>query len=345
MCRAFLAIRLDDQDETVKNQKGAALNYMLNSRNKGNHDGFFAGIHTDKPEAIRELDLMPVMKWIDSTELTRVFHGHARAANRGGVLQKYVHGWTFRDYMCTHNGTVDIDNQWEQDANDSFTFYRAIFSEKVWNPNIETFVNNIKDFTEKYVTGHGVFFMTNEKNTIVLSLGREVCMNLINGNLLLLNSNNDIHEFTESVSVENKFIYDSKNKKDLGILTFTQESSPVRREYFDASVSVNENLSAKEENCLLIFDNETGKCIRKVKLDPKKKASGANCQVSGYSTPPKGTSTVTKKVGHTVEVRTDEDIEGLSRKYLNVKALVLEEFKKENDFLQGKADEDVIFAG
>jgi hypothetical protein len=180
---------------------------------------------------------------IDKEEIV---YGHARlATNR--VCKKHIHGWNLNGWYCFHNGINDIKD--ENNENDSWDFFKYVFrgqckTEKVW----ERFIEEINE------RGNGAYFMVNPSKEIYMMAGTSINVNvhLINKNLVMINSNDDIHDFDEKLSVKRKITYDY-----FGLEFFETKEVPLE---YDKPKITSDIKSELDYEALCIYrDKDTGK--------------------------------------------------------------------------------------
>ena len=123
MCRAFLILELEKgRVDEAKFQ--IVLNYVVNAKNRGNTHGYFISVDGD---SFRTLDYDKFLKFVikreDEINKAKVVAGHLRLATAGDVIEKWVHGWKFKNYECYHNG---IAHEHKNFDHDSYDFSHAI---------------------------------------------------------------------------------------------------------------------------------------------------------------------------------------------------------------------------
>lgn len=209
MCRAFLLQGKDVEKFPY------LMHYFVNSVNKGNNDGFFLMIG-DKINirTMRFSQLLDFMydnrELIDSEEIVA---GHARLSTNI-VSHKYIHGWNMNGYYCMHNGMNSITNG---HGNDSWDFFNTVFRGQCRHENVLD-----RFYDEMVYRGYGAYIMVNPGREEYLLSAYEytdLYCHLINNELVLINSNDDIHVFdgnlyVQMVSKYNKFGLCFKDKHD-----------------------------------------------------------------------------------------------------------------------------------
>ena len=211
------------------------LNYLLNSHNKGNKDGYF--VRFDKTE-IRTTDFNVALNFVlehkeEINNSTKVLI-HARMATHGG--SEFVHGWELGGYRCFHNGVMELKDKTIQ--NDSLDFFKTVTKNKKTVKNIK------REIKER--TGSGAFFMIGKDTSYIFSKNHDINIHLLNRNIVVFNSNDDVHKFEDVV-------IDVSNEK---VIAFGLEFPSVKTQKIDAKVEFFEDLKMTFENELLTIGKE-----------------------------------------------------------------------------------------
>jgi len=221
-----------------KNTFGIVMNYVVNSYNRGNKDGFYIKFENNE---IRTLDYQKFLDFIiDNQEQindSKDVNLHLRMATHGKG-EDCIHGWNFGDYDCYHNGVVQIKNK--KIPNDSYDFFKSVDK-----GNLKKTIKAIKSEL-KTRTGTGAFFMIDKSknNSFIFSKNHTINVHLINDNIISINSNDDVHKFEPEIELE------STGKKEIWGLEFDTEES----ELFDLGLLIEEDLVVSFDNCILIID-------------------------------------------------------------------------------------------
>jgi hypothetical protein len=185
MCRLFYIGKVGDQ-EVGATGYGVALNYMIHANEKGNKDGY--ALQEDN-NIYRTMDWgNMVARFRDHMEEIKHSHrlaGHARYSTNE-INKKWIHGWDFHGYKCYHNGVLDQKNK-DKHANDSYEFFENVFASE--KPEM---LDKIKEVVSK-TGGYGALMMVGPTDTYIVSIGHQIHIHLINDDLLVINSNDDIH--------------------------------------------------------------------------------------------------------------------------------------------------------
>jgi len=237
MCRAFLMYGKAKKFPYL-------LTYFVNSFNNGNTDGYFLGI-SDKVN-IRTMSFAELLNFMDNNreliDNEELVYGHARLATNA-VCEDNIHGWNLNGFYCFHNGINDIKD--DENDNDSWDFFKYVFrgqckTSVVW----ERFIDEVND------RGNGAYFMVNPSRNIIMIAGTTINVNihLINKNLVLFNSNDDIHSFDEKLMVKRKHVYEI-----FGLEFYETRDSPLRYDKPDISSDIKAEL---DYEALCIYRDE-----------------------------------------------------------------------------------------
>lgn len=191
MCRAFLLLGGGKLAYKV------LLNYTVNSYENRNSDGFFIKIDN---KTNRTLDFAKYIDFIVKNENaikeSKLIAGHLRLATNK-VCKDNIHGWGFKysgyTFNCYHNGVNSIKNR--KNSNDSFDFFEAVFE----RAKRKKLINALREEIEE--RGSGAYFIVNDKYIILASVNHEINVHLLNNQLLCINSNDDIHNIKQTVTI------------------------------------------------------------------------------------------------------------------------------------------------
>ena len=256
MCRNFLITKIKKTNKKDdRNFYNIILHYVVNSYNSGNKHGYFIAFNDDN--IIRTLNFDEYINYIitnkEKIKKANVVVGHLRLATNGDIEKKWVHGWNFKGWYCSHNGIIysfpiSFKNCFE---NDSYTlFYNTITSK-----NKDKVYNRLKSALEN-CNGFGVFIVTNFKYSIIASVDKKLNFHLIDRKILCLNSENDIHKFNNKITIKDKDIKTIR----LGKLVFTKIITKVK--ILSAKVEIKEDLLSTFQNKILLFSHLENKAIR-----------------------------------------------------------------------------------
>lgn len=282
MCRAFVGIKLGDTPENEAHLRSIMMQYMIKSHEKGNREGYFIanhqvdGTYTES----KSLELIPVLNDMKTLLPNHVIHGHARKASRGDTTEEYIHGWNYGPWHCSMNGTISFRKGFEMPSggNDSLHFFNMCFDEKVYTDDITSWAANIKKLYENSVEGgNGVLFFTSATHTIVLSFNKKVTIHFMGGDLLVMNSNDDIHSFYQKEYTIKHEDEKTELVHDFGLLTFNETVTKTQTEKYECPVPSLTDLSTAKEDVIMVFDNSDGKVIFLEDVDPPKSYQAASC--------------------------------------------------------------------
>lgn len=176
------------------------INYAINAYKKGNRDGFaIMWNYNNKENVYRTLNFNKFVDYImnnkDQIDSAKYVFGHLRQSTTGSVEKEGIHLWKFGgEYYCGHNGVNDVVKV--NNISDSYDFFEQVFTD---NNNI---INGLK--RELEFRGGGAYFLIshNEKFLFGVNNFTKVNLHLINDKLLVVNSNDDIHEFNDDLEYE-----------------------------------------------------------------------------------------------------------------------------------------------
>lgn len=197
MCRAFYIRPVKELDDNGKELMFRIVcNYVNNSKQKGNDEGYFLGVD-DK--AIRTLDWDKYVEFIkenkEAIKNAKFVAGHLRiSTNVKG--EQYIHGWDFDGFYTYHNGIIETKD--DKELHDSFDFFKHVSAAGINEHTIK--------FELEQRTGGGVFMFANQKKNLAYfgSRGWKINFHLMNNSILVVNSNDDIHKFRKDVFSEIK---------------------------------------------------------------------------------------------------------------------------------------------
>ncbi len=267
MCRAFCAIAANDSKQTKANMMGIALNYMYNGEDKNNEDGFFFSSTADdgKVTSDRTMFIGNMLEFISKSPVSRIFHGHARAANRGGAVHEFIHGWDIKGYTCSHNGTITIDKKYPQKENDSISLFELLG--KGYDEDINKFVKKMKQITETVVLGGtGVFIIQNRPYTIVMTINKAANVHYINDDIVAINSEDDIHSFADKVHCRWATTIEKPSQVALGLITLDEKKTTSGVDTYKSKVEVISSFDGILKNEIAVFDNDTLEVIIREEL-------------------------------------------------------------------------------
>lgn len=242
MCRAFLI--LDTKPNNNDRAKSLiVLNYVINSYDLGNNDGYFLQIDS---KIYKTMDIYAFLNYIKDNIKTidnaNVIQGHLRIATNSVVGKKGIHGFKFGDYYCSHNGIMHDYSY----GHDSKTFFSKCDKVKFKPKAIaKLFADN---------EGYGVFFAVNPTgNKFAFSKNKEITIHLINKHLLVMNSQNDIHEQIDTeIAINSKKNETIKHK--FGILEFNETIRTNTTTITYDNNTIFNDIVSQQNNKVITFD-------------------------------------------------------------------------------------------
>ena len=259
MCRAIYMKKLTEG--VNKNMFGLTLNYVVNSYNKRNNDGFFIKFGDSE---LRTMDYNQFIEFIvQNKELineSQEIMIHLRLATHGRG-KECVHGWELRGYNCFHNGVIEIENKLIED--DSLDFFTEVTRDK-------KVLKNIKKAIKKR-TGSGAFFMIGKNKSYIFSKRHDINIHLINKNIITINSNDDIHDFVEDIEIESEKPVDA-----FGLSFSGTKTTEIKTE-----LDISEDLDLTTDNSLMIIKNNVVEKAIPLDIGAKKLGYGTE-KSNGY---------------------------------------------------------------
>lgn len=263
MCRGFVGINLDSSIRASEDIHALMLNYMDKSYSKNNTDGFFfENLDLEgHRESLRTLNIIESLDFIHSKrkDLKHVVHGHARWTSVGGTTEGNVHGWQYKGYSCSMNGTFDLDKKFMTHDTDSQSFFEMAFAEGVYDEDLELWMIRLKSLAEKTINyGNGGLFFVGPEYTIVLSVNKKVNYHLMNDRIIILNTNDDIHtNYNDSVKVKIRKPGKEFSLK-MGELSLKPDTSIDFYQRYPCNLLIESDYSAVIEDSVALINNLTG---------------------------------------------------------------------------------------
>jgi len=258
MCRCYNVVVKDNADIKVSD---IVINYAINSY-QGNRDGFF--IEFDN-KFIRTLDFTEYMKFIlnhrNEIDESKSVHAHLRACTHGGVNHKWIHGWRFKSFYCSHNGVLHTYRKIKEFQNDSYTFFYNVFT---CANSINKIIKNSKELLEDIFGGSGVFIMTNSRYSIYISFNKDIHLHLLNDSVLCVLSQDDIHKFED----KHRIIVDKEVKEsDLGLVKFQRIINKVKEISTETISNIESDDYMRIENEILVINHDKFKFTKRIEID------------------------------------------------------------------------------
>ena len=233
MCRAVFMKKI--KEGVDNNMFPLTLNYLLNAHNRGNKQGYF--IRFDNNE-IRTINFDDAFNFVtkhkeEINQSNRVLL-HCRMATHGASINEFVHGWRLGDHYCFHNGVVELKNKTL--GNDSLDFFTEVTKSKKILKNIR------REIKTRY--GSGAFFMIADNSpSYIFSKNHTINIHLLNRSIIVINSNDDIHEFSDTLL----------NVGEENIKVWGLDFPAMKTEKIDAKVEIFEDLKIDFEDNLLVI--------------------------------------------------------------------------------------------
>lgn len=254
MCRAILIKNL--KQEKDENIFGIVLNYTINSMNKGNRDGAF--INFDGQE-LKTLDNKEFINFLllnrDNLNKAKSVMLHLRMSTNK-VSEEFIHGWKYDNYTCYHNGVIELKNK--SAINDSLDFFNSIFKQ-----NNELNKEKLqKELNKRW--GSGAFFFVDDfdKDTAIVSKEHKMNFHLINNTLVVINSNDDVHDFDSEIELK-----EEKDTFDFGKLRLINEAN--RYKIISCKVDIESDYSTEIYNEIVWLSEGVPKLKEKLKFKTK----------------------------------------------------------------------------
>jgi len=338
MCRGFIGLNLNNSPETRDLMRRIMLRYMKNSDMKNNDDGYVFNYTkpTGKSDTLRTMEYKDVMNFIDYNvdHYTGVVHGHARLTSVGKTAPEYIHGWDYRGFTCSMNGTVGMADEFMSCDNDSLSLFKLIFSDEFYSEDHEVLAGNIKQLLESVVDyGNGALFMTRGDITIVANVNKRVTYHLINDSIAILNTNDDIHSLFSSDIVEYKHNDVIKSIEKNG-LKLERVNATCKAASYNTKVEFESDYSADWDDAVTVFDNNTGAILHQIKVQYFPTAQMYMKQFGGQTAPgcdmkkPMGLPAAIKTTGTntptngTTQAITHKELETLSANWEEVSQIM-----------------------
>lgn len=234
MCRAAFIQKLKEGENT--NLFPLTLSYLLNSHNKGNKDGYFIRFDTTE---IRTTDFNLAYNFVVENEKginnSKKIMLHARMGTHGTGAE-FVHGWKKEAFSCYHNGIIELKDK--TILNDSLDFFNEVTKNKKTIKNIK------REIKER--TGSGAFFMIGDDVSFIFSKNHDINIHLINRDIIVINSNDDIHEFNDTLL----------NVGEEKIIKFGLEFTTTKTEKISLKLDIQEDLLMSFQNELMVIGKD-----------------------------------------------------------------------------------------
>lgn len=248
MCRAALIVNLSNANNKPlanHNLYGIVMNYVVNSYNKYNKDGYYIKFGNYQIRTLKFFDFISyIREHKNEINTSNSIQIHLRYATHGKG-EDFVHGWRFlidnKAFNCYHNGVIQLINK--EHINDSYDLFKTVIDKTNENLNI---VENIKTELNQR-TGNGTFFIVGSNQSYIFAKNHGINVHLINDNVLIFNSNDDIHNLKKNVFI--------KNKKKLQCYGFEFEQEKEIR--IETDLAINSDSKLQYDNCILVI-NEKG---------------------------------------------------------------------------------------
>lgn len=287
MCRAFVGIKLGDEEEYDQHLRSIMFKYMKSGHDSGNKEGYVFASHPmeGKINTIRSLDYQEAMLGFLDLKTDHVIHGHARKASRGDTKTEFIHGWKFKNWICSMNGTIHFNKGFDMkpDENDSLHFFKMAFNEDNFSEDVEQWAKNIKKLAEDSIDyGNGILFFTSKEHTLVLSLNKKLHAHFLNRRLLIFNSNDDVHKlYPTSIDIKTGEEVEEEVVK-LGKLQFGSTRKKEEVITIDVDTPTFEDLKTDMEDVIIVVDNSNGEVTFQEDVKPPFRTQTTS---GGYSAP------------------------------------------------------------
>jgi hypothetical protein len=261
MCRTYYVGALNGGALGV-NGYNIHFNYLFNSHGN-NRDGY--AFYSPAMEH-RSLNFRETVNKLEGHKAaiknSNFIAGHARASTNK-VCDEFVHGWEFNGFRCYHNGVITMDTS--QSENDSLNFFKEVFRRKK-----KGLVHEIKRTVRQHVkSGWGAFLLISPVNKYVVCINKEVNIHIINGELLALNSQDDIHKFKKSIHMT----------RDREVNFWGLKFKKTEDKYMECAVEVCEDMTTAVDDCIVVIDRNN-KIVQVIPLKEKVSAYAYQSQAT-----------------------------------------------------------------